>query len=266
MEPTPQVINSTTPPPASNWKQRVPFFFIAGLVIVILAEVVWGFKLLSSAPLSSAAVAPPLIDTVVPQLIVLPAKEQIQIGETVPVVIKAVTAGNPTDGVDVIIKYDPAVLEPLKTNFFELGAIFPEFPVAEVDPKQGIIQISGTTPVNNSGFSGIGILATLNFKAKAEGTSAITIDFQKDSTADSNLVLSGSNHDLLQQVINSSVTVSKNLPSVVESQITSCSGFFQYCSIGEKIGKQFCQSGILKNNICTFDPVATVSCTECQLQ
>lgn len=267
MEPTPQIINTSTPlPNQPGWKKKVPFLFIGILVFVIAAEVIWGIRLLTTAPLSSADNSPPIIDSVVPQIIVNPTSNQVQVGDIVPVDIKVVTAGNPTDSVDVIIRYDASKLEASGSGFFKLGVIYPEYPVAEFDNKQGLVQISATTPVNHPGFSGIGILATLNFRAKAAGVTSVEIDFVKSSTADTNLVMSGSNQDLLEQVVNADINISQNPASVSPNEASSCEGFFQYCRLGDKTGKQFCQSGIFQNNVCSFDPDLTVSCSECQLQ
>lgn len=268
MEPVPQVLNSTTPLPSSPaWKKRLPFAGIGVLIVVILMEILWGFNLLTSpASFSPATANPALVETVTPQLILLPSKKSYRLNEIVPVDIKVVTAGNPVDSIDVILRYDPAKLEASRSGFFTLGKIYPEYPVADFDNKSGIIQISATSPLEQPGFSGIGTLATLNFRSKTNGPAEISVEFQKNSTADSNLVLANSNQDILDQVRGTEIMISEAAAAEEASAGKTCNGFFQYCQLGEKTGKQFCQSGVLQNNQCTFDPKLTVSCTECQLQ
>jgi hypothetical protein len=269
MEPTPQVITSPTAlPVSSNWRDKLPVAGIGLLIMVILAELIWGFRLLNSpTSFSPTSQASQIVESVQPQLVAFTPKKQYELGENVPITIKVVTAGNPADGVDVILRYNPEKLEASNQNsFFTLGKIFPEYPVTEVDTKRGIIQISATSPLNSPGFAGVGNLVTLNFKAKALGDTKVTFDFEKNSTAETNLVFANTNRDMLETIHDATFTIGNSSISESAEAINSCSGFFQYCLIGDKSGKQFCQSGKMDNNVCTYDPDLTVSCSECQLQ
>jgi hypothetical protein len=268
MEPVPQVVKTTTslPTPNSNWRKKMPYFLLGILALIVLSEVIWGFKLFSTSPDPSTDQSSPIIESVIPQLIASTQKKSFKIGEVIPVQIKVVTAGKPTDSVDVIVKYDPSILEASSSGFFELGRIYPEYPVADIDRKQGLVQLSATTPVGQNGFSGIGTLVTFNFKAKVSGQTEVSLAFQKNSTYESNLVLSNTNQDILANVINTDFNITEAIAAEDKPQSRICNGFYQYCQLGDKTGKQFCQSGVTQNNICTFDPELTVSCSECQLQ
>ncbi len=271
MEPIPEIIKSTAamvPPPESIWKKRLPFFLFGGLVLIILVELVWGFQTyLLEKKITSTRQAQQVADLSTPQLVAQTSKQSYKIGETVPVSIKVVTGGNPTDSTDVVLKYDPAFFEAGGSNFFQLGAIYKDYPVAVFDNTRGIVEISGASLSDQEGFSGVGTLATLNFKARKAGSSAISFDFTEGSTADSNIVLSGNTKDLLSKVTNADIMIVST--AVTEGQNSSsdvCDGYFQLCVSGQKSGKQFCQKGKQSANQCVFDPKLTVSCGECQIE
>jgi hypothetical protein len=268
MEPVPQVISSNTPlPSSSGWKKKIPVISVVILSLVILFELFWGYRVLRSpSSVITDTISSEIIDSVKPQIIAQTPKKNFKINEIVPVEVKIVTAGNPADSADLIIRFDPRLLEASGSSFFELGRIYPEYPVADIDRKAGLIQLSATTPSGLPGFTGIGTLVKLNFKAKAIGETTISVDFQENSTAESNIVLSNTNKDILAYVRNAPIAIGNTADSETKSEPQSCSGFFQYCQINGKTGKQFCQNGVKKNNTCTFDPDLTVSCSECQVQ
>lgn len=269
MDTVPEVIKSNTqvPSPTSPWKKNLPFIFLGGLILVIAIELIWGYLTFKNQPsIAFLPTSPKIVENVMPQLIAQVNKTNFKVGDKVPVTIKVVTAGNLTDSTDVIIRFDPNILEASGSGFFELGKIYAEFPVADFNNKTGLIQLSGTTLSNQVGFSGIGNLVTLNFKAKAVGTTTVDLEFIKGSTSESNIVLSGTTKDILAEVKNASLVISNNPGPESINQPASCSGFFQYCHSGEKTGKQFCQSGQIKEQECQFDPQLTVSCSECQFE
>lgn len=270
MDTIPEVIKSSTiqlAPASPVWKKSLPWVFLGVLILIILIELVWGYQTFKNQP-SSAFLQnnPPLLANISPQLIAQTTKTNFKTGDKVPLTIKVVTAGNPSDSTDIIVHFDPNLLEASGSGFFELGKIYKEYPVADFDNKNGTVQLSGTTPPDQTGFSGIGSLVTLNFHAKAEGSTTVSLEFVKGSTADSNIVLSGTSKDILSEVKNAAIIISNHPVAETNNQAASCPGFFQYCHTGDKAGKQFCQSGVLEDKLCSFDSKLTVSCSECQVQ
>lgn len=267
MDTSPQVIKTDLQlSPLPWWKKKIGWIVSLFLIFIITVELIWGVYLFRSGnQITLPAEASTNIETVSPQIVVFTPKSNYQVGEIIPVVIKVVTGGNPTDSADLILKFDPAKLTP-ETKFFELGQIYSEYPVAEVNQDLGFVQVSATTALNQTGFTGIGELVKLSFKAKSAGQTDLQILFSPNLTSESNLVLSGTTKDILTQVVNADLMIGSQSLTANTSGNNSCSGFYQFCQIGEKAGKQYCQSGSLKNNLCTFDPLLTVSCSECQLQ
>lgn len=268
MEPVPKVYTSQSPAsPVSPWKKRLPFLIAGVLILIIILEVFFAFQTFYSQNQLVKSGIEQITSLSSPQLVATTTKPSFQIGETVPVTIKVVTGGQSTDSTDVILRYDPKVLEITGDNFVEIGRIYPDYPVANYDNITGIVQVSGAALSSNSGFSGVGNFATLNFKAMSAGATTISIDFQTESTADSNIVLSGTAKDILTQVTNADIIIEESSSTIEQaSKITSCSGFYQYCQVGDQTGKQFCQKGALVNNQCSFDPELTISCSECLVE
>ena len=136
--------------------------------------------------------------------------------------------------------------------------------IQEVEAEQGQIRISAITPPSNEGFVGIGVFATVNFKAKQNGNTEVAIDFEKGSTTDSNLVETGIAIDILDQVYNLNLTIGENGSPIPVA--TSCEGYYQYChNLVGQTGRQFCSKGRLIENSCTFDPKLSVTCDICRL-
>lgn len=133
------------------------------------------------------------------------------VGDTVSVTVKVDTAGFPTLGTDVVIKYDPNVLELGSEASLVSGNAYPEYPSKNFDQKNGIIAISGISALSGKEFSGLADFVTINFKAKAAGTTNINFDFTPGGTADSNIIKLGVENDpsvdILSKVSNLSVTI-----------------------------------------------------------
>lgn len=137
-----------------------------------------------------------------------------KVGDTVPVTVKVDTAGFPTLGTDVVIKYDPNLLELGSKASLVSGNAYPEYPASNFDQKNGIIVISGISALNGKEFSGLADFVTINFKAKAAGTANINFDFTPGGTADSNIIKLGVENDpsvdILSKVSNLSVNIISN--------------------------------------------------------
>ncbi len=102
--------------------------------------------------------------------------------------------GNQVAGVDVVLSYDPTVLQYQTSQWDSLFANQPSF---TVDQQAGKIYISG---VANQGapFNGVGRMARLQFLVLQEAVTNVSFDWELGSTLDSNIVsYTQTNTDLL---------------------------------------------------------------------
>lgn len=263
---------------AQGWvKRNMVKIGLIVLGIAVLGEIIFGAVTLFS-PASSRnfnILQPQVREMRSAQLSLLPEKTAYKKNETVVFDIKLFTGGYSTDSTDVVIKYDPAFLVPLGDKFASVGQIYSEYPAVQIDQKNGLIGISGITLPGSEGFSGVGNFARLNFKALKDGQTTIALDYQPNSTADSNVVLSGSTQDILGFADSAQVEISETAVGAAPvSSGSACESFTQYCqdSTG-KVGTQVCKAGTINkfaagavnNDSCGYDPVATVSCEVCKI-
>ncbi|MBI2329984.1 hypothetical protein HYU94_01190 [Candidatus Daviesbacteria bacterium] len=176
-------------------------FAILGLIL--LGEVIYAVIVLKS-PVAAPPPAPTTVSQPTVGRISLDApKTKYQLAEIIPVSVMIDTGSNTIDGVDFIVKF-PKILEATQGGLIK-GTILDEYPLMSVDASKGLISISGVN--STGGFKGIGQFAVINFKAKKTGQSSLIVDFQKDSTIDSNLVETDTSKDILEQVDNLEIEV-----------------------------------------------------------
>lgn len=246
----------------TNWLKVV----IIVLVVGVLAEIVFGaYSLFSpSSGGSLNLLAPEANEMRSAQFSLVPDKTSYKKGDVVTVDVKLFTGGYMTDSADLVVKYDPAFLSAADTNFATEGQIYSEYPAVQVDKENGLIGISGITLPGQNSFSGVGSFAKLNFTALKDGQTQVSIDFQPNSTADSNVVLSGSSQDVIGSVVNADINISDTAPAAME--IKSCEGFKQSCQDSEgRSGTQQCTGGAIVDSSCGYDPKLTVSCEVCKI-
>jgi hypothetical protein len=126
------------------------------------------------------------------------------------------TSGAQVDGVDVYsLHFNPALLQVNDANSgttgiqITAGSLLPQTLTNTVNNSTGVIQFSQVT-TGGTHYSGSGVLASISFKAIANGTSAVTFDFTQGSTADTNVA--GAGVDTLSSVGNASFTVTGGNP------------------------------------------------------
>lgn len=133
--------------------------------------------------------------------------------------VKLDTGGVQTDGTDAIILFDNTRLV---ANSVTPGNIYSEYPGTNSDNNAGKVTISGLASVS-SGFSGTGILATINFTVKdsaATGATIVKFDYDPNGTSygadctksgpntcDSNVVQRDQQKDVLSSVGNGNYTI-----------------------------------------------------------
>ena len=142
-----------------------------------------------------------------------PATATIKLNDFFTADIVLDTANNPIDGVDIYaLHYDPTILKVVddiptqKGTQIQPGTAIPFNAANIVDESTGTIKF-GQAAAGGTTFTGKGVIATIHFKAIAEGTSFLKFDFNKGSTVDTNAAHKGK--DQLANVVDAIYTVAK---------------------------------------------------------
>ncbi len=168
-------------------------FVVVSLVVVV--ELVWGSSYLKNLPQPAA----PTQAATGALLSFSPAQKITKVGEELDIELYLDTKGIKTSGTDVLVSYDPAVVEVLEVR---PGLLYQKYPLNEIDVAGGKIGFSAVAEPPKT-FSGKGVLAYLKLKALKTGTATFSIEFTKGETTDSNVVQAQSNgKDILDKVIN----------------------------------------------------------------
>ncbi len=182
--------------------RRLPQLVIVVFAIIVVGEVIFGIKTLSTPPPSIGKIQPISGGKVILSSPIL----KYRVGDVATVAVRIDTGGHTINGADIVLKYDPKVLD-LTDKSIKTGGVFAEFPLISVDNTQGLVRISGIASLNQPGFNGIGVLAQLSFTAKSAGNANLSIDFKPGVTTDSNLIETGSTQDIIDSVVNLNLTV-----------------------------------------------------------
>ncbi|MBI4036314.1 hypothetical protein HY386_00350 [Candidatus Daviesbacteria bacterium] len=179
-------------------------FIILG--VVIFGELIWGIRIfLSPVPKTSKQVLQPLSAA---KIVLIADKQNIKVGDIVSVRVRVITGGRPTTGTDLVLRYDPKILEAASDGSIVKGTIYDEYPLINVDNEAGVIRISGVeSATGTDSFNGVADFATINFRAQTIGKSELVVDMIPGLTNESNVVESGSNADILQSVTNTTINV-----------------------------------------------------------
>lgn len=209
-EPVPSVSNATpssfvspdyTGPSNSPFSKQNAFkIFIALLAVVIIGELAWaGYTLTRPIPAAETG-QPPFIAPApsVPPMaaIALMGPTEATVGARIKVEVQIATTEQ-TDGADVILKYDPKVLQAMIIN---TGAIYPEYPIKTIDAAAGTISISGVSGTTAAAFSDQGIFGNIEFKALRAGQTVVAVVYTAEATIDSNVLGSKAEKDILNKV------------------------------------------------------------------
>lgn len=181
-------------------KQNAFRIFIALLAVVIVGELAWaGYTLTRPVPASENAqpvfIAP--VPSVPPMAaIALTGPVEATVGARIKVEVQIATTEQ-TDGADVILKYDPKVLQAMTIN---TGTIYPEYPIKTIDAVAGTISISGVSGTVATAFSDQGIFGNIEFKALRAGQTVVAVVYTAEATVDSNVLGSKAEKDILNKV------------------------------------------------------------------
>lgn len=255
--------------PSGWFKRNLVKIVIVVLVVAVVLEIVFGGMTLFSpnSTTNPNALAVPRINSLSDAVIsLIPDKPSYKKGDQVVIDVKLFTGGYSTDSTDLVVKFDPRILQ-ASTESAQAGNIYSEYPAVQVDNNQGLIGVSGITLPGNSSFLGVGSFAKLYFTALADGQAEVAVDFQKDATAESNVVLSGSTKDILGVVNNANVIISESAGVQNNQASESCTSFIQYCQTADGLaGTQVCSGGAIINGVCGYDKMNTTTCEVCKTE
>ncbi|MBI3486362.1 hypothetical protein HY025_05500 [Candidatus Daviesbacteria bacterium] len=214
------IIIHTTPLPEnkgilpSQYPKSFPKILFIVLILIIIAELIWGAwyifrplqKRINSSPQNSLVTKLPKSTASIKLSSINPS---VSVGDKLSVDINLSSKNTPSDGVDIVIKYDPNFLrvEGKNEEVFIKGSVFPEYLGYKVDNKLGVLRISGISEVTSAPAIAQGLFGTVNFKAVNQGTTQVVVDFKPGNTTDSNVIDSKSNKDILDKVSNLSVKI-----------------------------------------------------------
>ena len=131
-----------------------------------------------------------------------PASKTVAPNETFNVAVVVNTGGAETDGVDALVRYDGNKLEFVSAA---MGTLYSQVLTPNPTPTTAGQLTLGAAAASGESYNGTGTLATITFKAIAEGTANVYYDFTSGSTTDSNVVYQG--EDLLGSISNASYTI-----------------------------------------------------------
>lgn len=207
----------------SNFSERFSLkakIILGVLAIVILAETGWLVWSLLGANQKSADSIPSIgnvfnnatktqvTEEDISSMISLTSpKTTYKTGEKISVAIEIASKAT-TDGVDIILNYDPNILMVELApggKAIVTGGLYSDYPLNITDSK-GRITVSGVTS-QTSGVIPNGTFGTINFVAKAAGRTKVSLDFSKGSTIDTNIIESKTSKDVLGKVENLEVVI-----------------------------------------------------------
>lgn len=179
-------------------------YLLLGIAVVI--ELIWGLRTLLN-PLPKVQSQVQKISPVSgAQIFLVSPKTVYKKGDQIPVTVKISTGGHTTSGTDLVVSFDPKILEATSSSFVR-GKMYSDYPLVRVDSKTGMIRISGVASTAKGAFGGIGELGVINLRAKSAGQATLTVDFKKGQTDDSNVISIKTNEDVLEKVKDLKITV-----------------------------------------------------------
>ena len=155
-------------------KKLFPYFaFLVFLLVALFAFVSLGLQKRTDWPTKAGEEKA--------QLWLLPTQVKLKQNEETEVRVFLVSKINEVGGIDLVLKYDPSLLE-IVGNTIKPGTIFDYYRDRLVDNRKGIIRLS-----SSGKFKGEGTFATFTIKGKETGNGKIEIVSPKTS-ADSTIV------------------------------------------------------------------------------
>lgn len=174
------------------------------LGVIILIEIFLAIRYLRQTTTS----APPVVQPISTGKIALLAdKKSYNVSDNALILVRVSTGGHSVVGTDLVLRY-PTNLLGIDGGSIKVGDIFNEYPLKEVDEKEGIIRISGISSEKaKTGFNGVGVFSTITFKTISAGKAKVSVDFTPGNTADTNIIDTIDSKDILSEVFNVELNV-----------------------------------------------------------
>ncbi len=140
-----------------------------------------------------------------------PNAANVDAGNSLSVNIVLDTKGQATYGVDAVLSYNPFLMEVQDANStaggvqIAAGTLMPTVTYNAADAAAGRILFS-QVPAPGTAYNGSGVLATVNFRAAAAGSAAVSFAFAPGNRTDSNVAFNGT--DVLASVSNGMYSIS----------------------------------------------------------
>lgn len=176
--------------------RRKTLFIVLGVIIAL--EVAWAGWTLFKGTSPTPQVSRQEVFVTGPkstEVTLTSDRTSLKVGEKANVSIN-LSSSSQTDGVDLIIIYDPKFLSAKPVI---LGKVYSDYPQNVLDDKAGRIIVSGITS-QVGGVLANGLFGSVEFTAKAAGVAKISLDFTPGTTGDSNITESGTGKDVLEKV------------------------------------------------------------------
>lgn len=171
-------------------------FIVLG--VIIAAEIIWaGWSIFKGTTPQVSTQETPSGEPVQTTVTLTSDKASLKLGEKATVSIN-LSSNSKTDGLDLIITYDPKLLSAKPVT---LGTLYSDYPQNVLDDKAGRISVSGITG-QAGGILADGLFGKVEFRAKAPGVAAISLEFTPGESSDSNVTESGTGKDILEKVNN----------------------------------------------------------------
>ena len=188
------------------------FFIIFAIVITIFAGFYYYFFIANSVEEEIEELQPEPWD---PQEVFQPAKmsllltkDTFDVDETFSVEVLVNTTNRKTVGVDVVLTYDPSLLEIVggEKKFVDYsGSVFDMSPGQRFDSETGEITFSAIVSPEKDPFQGQGLIGTLQFKALEVGETSLSFVHKINETGDSNISYKGK--DILGEVEDAAIKI-----------------------------------------------------------
>lgn len=185
-------------------KQDFKKIIVVLLVLLLLFVAIFFLRFWKKTPLGqnfnpkTSKVVPTTAEILVGKFSLDPAEEKIKAGGQFTLKIAFSAPGKRIDGADVILRFDPQMLQALEAT---AGTYFSLYPRKEIK-KEGTIQVTAFTPSSDKILSESDeiLFLTVSFKALKAGVSQITFDYQKGRTNLTTLVESKTSKNILGSV------------------------------------------------------------------
>lgn len=185
---------------------RRNIFIVLGLIIA--AELLWAGWTLYQTNRQIGTTAPVTFQPQPSKIELQSNKTTVKVADQVTVSINVVSE-KATDGIDLVINYDPKLLSVVKTKEGTpviLGSLYSDYPQNAVDETKGEITISGIS-TGKEGVRPNGLFGSIVFNAKAPGQTTVSLEFSPGSTVDTNITEKGTGEDVLESVGNVNITI-----------------------------------------------------------